>query len=653
VGQTRDVAGNQQTFTFRSRPTASAFARLDEYVRTRTEGVNHTLFELIRKRDREMGTGDKLPWPTFILGSGCLVAAEPDSTNRAANLDMLIDASFAGFPRELAKRADVYREAVGAFIVELNEGKLGPHASMAWLDERAARLGGKGGDARQRPTVEESTTVDPRFAIRTALVACLATRLYTEALNAVTRVLDRAENDEVAYSLDAHPTMRVVHATVVAPLRTLVRLLRAEWVKGRSASTDAFYALLGAFIEHIDDDDTSRVHRSHVEVLSAFAWYFLTDDTDIYPGWSDTLLFQATDMKDAEEHFTSMPLPRRPQLDDVSPLDETSWLYRRLRRVTRRSWEKDDTERDDFYDSVAALLIAQAGLIRTATSERPKDASWPMASAFIASFDVELEIALLSRTDLPDTGIAIIVPVVQVGEGHDYNTSVHWLARVVHPTRSEATTDVKLANLLDGDGWEEVGAEPRDIERFRGMPTVVHLSGAPLFRLPEAERGFLEEGELRHALLLGENIALVQLGAEIAEHGRSLNPGFAADAPWADDVSRVGPGLRYWFIVGTQVADSSVRLRLLTREIAALRDPGAREQRLRKVRSLSPGAEVTERFGVLVNERVPTSERQVFLWHGFDVTKGTSSEMTPLILALSKDIGQFFAGIPAPVGMAR
>jgi hypothetical protein len=223
----------------------------------------------------------------------------------------------------------------------------------------------------------------------------------------------------------------------------------------------------------------------------------------------------------------------------------------------------------------------------------------------------------------------------------------------VHPTSNEATTDVKLANLLDGDGWEEVGADPRDIERFRGIPTVIHLSGAPLFKLPAAEREFLLEGELRHALLLGENIALVQLGAEIADHGRSLNPGFTADAPWADDVSRVGPGLRYWFVVGTQVADSSVRLRLLTREIAALRDPGAREQRLRKVRSLSPGAEVTERFGVLVNERVPTSDRQVFLWQGFDVTKGTSSEMTDLILALAKDTSKFFASLPLTAGTAH
>lgn len=646
------MAGNQQTFTFRSRPTAAGFDRLDEYVRGRTEGVDHTLFELIRKRDREMGTGDKLPWPTFILGSGCLAAASPESTGRPTDLDALIDASFAGFPSDLAKRADVYREAVSAFIVELNEGKLGVQASMAWLDERTAKLKRETGENMKGAAGGQSAVFDPRFAIRTALVACLATRLYTEALNAATRVLDRAENEKVAYSLNTHPAMRVVHAIIVTPLRSLVRLLRADWVKGRSASTDAFYALLGAFMEHIDDDGTSRVHRSHVEVLSAFAWYFLTDDTDIYPGWSDTLLFQATDMKDAEAHFTSMSLPRRPQLDDVSPLDETSWLYKRLRRVTRRSWDETGTERDGFYNSVAGILTQQARLIRTATKDRPKDASWPVASAFIASFDVELEIALLSRPDLLDLGIVIVVPVVHVGEGRDYNTSVHWLARIVRPTDSDATTDEKLANLLDGDGWEALGADPRDIERFRGIPTIVHLSGAPLYKLPGVEREFLEGGELRHALLLGENIALVQLGAEIAEHGRSLNPGFAADAPWADDISRVGPGLRYWFIVGTQVADSGVRLRLLTREIAALRDPGAREQRLRKLRILSPGAEVTERFGVLVNERVPMSERQVFLWQGFDVSQGKSSEMTRLIQALGKDTSQLFAGLPVPVGNA-
>ena len=46
-------------------------------------------------------------------------------------------------------------------------------------------------------------------------------------------------------------------------------------------------------IANIEDDGITHVHRSHVEVLSAFVWFFLTDDTDIYPGWSDTLLFQA------------------------------------------------------------------------------------------------------------------------------------------------------------------------------------------------------------------------------------------------------------------------------------------------------------------------------------------------------------------------
>ena len=637
------MPGLQKSFTFRSRPAASAFDRLDGYVRARTEGVDHTLFELIRKRDREMGTGEKVPWPTFILGSGCLVTLERDEVQRDIDLAGLISASFAEFPPDLAKRTDVYREAVGGYIVELNQQKLGPQADLAWLDERVSKLGMEGlGDAR----------VYVQFAIRAALVACLATRLYTEALNAATRVLDRAEKDEVAYSLHTHPTMRLVHAAVVAPLRSLTRVLRANWVKGQSASVDAFHALLGAFLENIDEGGTSHVHRSHVEVLSAFVWFFLTDDTDIYPGWSDTLLFQATDMKDAEEHFTSMPLPRRPHLDNVSPLDETSWLYRRLRRVTRRSWEESGTNRDDFYDSVAGLLIEQADVIKAATADRPKDLTWPLPSAFVASFDVELEIALLWRSDLPDTGIAVIIPVVHVSEGRHYNTTVHWLARIVKPTHRNATTDEKLANLLDGEDWEVVGADPRDVERFRSIPTVIHLSGAPLFRLPGPDRALLTDGELRHALLLEENIALMQLGAEISDHGRSLNPGFAADAPFADDISRVGPGMRYWFVVGTQVADASVRLRLMTREIAALRDPGAREMRLNRLSESNPGMEVIERFGVLVNQTVATSEGHVFLWQGIDVTQGTSGEMTPLIRELTDDSREFRAKLASTTGAA-
>lgn len=653
VCQNLVVPRASQTFTFRSRPTASAFDRFEDYLRTRTEGVDRTIFELIRKRDREMGTGsDRIPWPTFILGSGCLLTLAGHSGGITADIEPLLEASFDGLPTEVAKRSDVFLGGLGSFLVELNQQKFGPNADLYWLVERWEELPDR---SRSESDFVLGGTHDVRFAVRTALVAFLATRLYTEALNAASFVLDRAEKDEVAYSLATHPAMRAVHAAVVAPLRAITRSMHAHWERnrGKSDSLDAYHALLAAFIGHLSDDGVSTVHRSHVEVLSAFAWFFLTDDTDIYPGWSDTLLFQATDMKDSGEHFASMPVPRRPRLETVSPLDETSWLYRRLRRVTTRSWQEVATDRDNFYDSVAELLIQQTEMVRAATREHPRDASWPIASAFIASFDVELEIALLSRHDLPDTGIAVVIPVVHIADSLDYNTTIHWLARVIEPTARNATIESKLANLLDGDGWQTVGASGGDIDRFRGMPVVVHLSGAPLFRLPGEERDILRGGELRHALLLDENIALIQLSAEIAEHGRSLNPGFGADPPFtlSGDQSRPGPGLRYWFMVGTQVADSSVRLRLLTREIAAIRDPGVREQRLRKLREFAPGVEVTERLGVVINETVPTSERQVFLWQGFDVIRGTSGELTPQIRRLSEETARLAnrAGT-APVG---
>ena len=110
--------------------------------------------------------------------------------------------------------------------------------------------------------------------------------------------------------------------------------------------------------------------------------------------------------------------------------------------------------------------------------------------------------------------------------------------------------------------------------------------------------------------------------------------------------------MRYWFVVGTQVADATVRLRLMTREIAALRDPGAREMRLKRLGESNPGFDVIERFGVLVNQTVATSEGHVFLWQGIDVTQGTSGEMTPLIRELADDSREFRTKLESTKGAA-
>lgn len=590
--------------------------------------MERSLYDVIRTRDREVGFQDRVPWPTFILGSGALatysrreLTADQSEAEFAALAVRIREALTAQLHPSFAQRIDAeFAPRTEQFIRALAERKLGPTASLAWLTEPGSSV------ASARETQD--------FAVVLTCIAVLATRVYTEALNATTSVLDRAEKDEVAYRVDASLDSRLVraHEDLVLPLRQIIEGLDAEWGDDESQARAAALSLLHDFARGLGSWQV-HVHRTHVEILTAFAWYFLTEETDIYPGWADILLFQAANMPDAKADFAALPLPRRPRLRDINPLDESSWLYRRLRRVTERSWEDAESARDEFYGSVARLMIQQAELVGRG-AETMRDDRWPLVSSFVVSFDVELEIALLHRMDDDAEGIVVVIPVLRTEGDADrpFNTTIHWLYRIVAPVRGGDWRD-DLNRLLDESDWRVLSSPSKGLDAFKGLPIVVHLSGAPLFKLPSADaagirRGTdrrgnpLPEGVLRHAIVLDENMALFQLAAEARDPAGRLHPDLSASTEWDQGT---GPGPRFWTIVGAQLADPGVRLRLLTRELMT-EQVQDRKQRAEHAHH-DGGSDGGARTGVIVNEWSPGAERQVFAWQGLDVVKGRSDEL--------------------------
>lgn len=636
----RGVAPDPKALRFRSRPAATYHRTLHEYKVETADGSGETgLFDLIRQRDTHAGkTPDAYPWITFVLGSGCLATRGADQEGVDLDRFLRVGLEPVGDLVERYALADLAK----AFLVDLAALKLQQRPANETL-------------AAQSVTADEAKWP---LAARAIVVAALATRLYTEGLNLTTRVLDRAEREQVTYSIDA-PEMARLHAGITQPLLKLISP-PVELRSDAAHSHRAWKHLATEVASRLEATGSKTILRSHVELLTAFAWLFATADADIYPGWSDVLLFQAADMADHTESFAAIPALSRPDLRNVAPLSADAWIHRLLRAVTERSWAQTDTARDSFYDSVAALLVQQAEL---RTTSPDANIQWPLATAFVASFDVELEIALISQlragADSSAGSFAVVLPVFLIDDSPaaaPFDTTLHWLWRRVGPFPASEHGG-ELGDLLDGGGWQlldgvDVAGELGD------LPIVVHLSGGPLFTLPEkSDRDFLTHGRLRHALLLDENMALVQVAADLAGRTGRLPRDFTRDSGVRD------VGSRFWTFIGTQLADSGIRLRLVSQELATLLNPESRisdathARRSALVESASVelsdeadaiGDQKTEedtepradRVGLIVNDWAPATERQVFHWQGLDVVKARNTELVSDFVGMKQKVDE-------------
>lgn len=608
----------------------------------------------LRIYSEDSDPGHAYPWVTFVLGSGCLAGETPSaddgSRDTSERVRRLVDAAFADawFDRvdeverdELRETIDRLgtRERVTDFIIESARNRI-PGRVSQWLEETGR--------------ADEGSAEKRRFGVFAALGAALAARLYLETSSITKVTVDASAREAVEFDVRRFRELHRVDREVRQTLRALCELLAAS-----PLTIESGVRTFLKVIERVATDST--IVRERIEVLGAFAWHFLTDGTSIYPGWSDVLLFQAADSNRTASQFLDVPMLRRPQvesLSDIAHADTEAWLVKRLRDITDLSWaegrNRQESDREAFYESVADVLLQQA------TVNGDRAASAPLATAFISGFDVELEMALLRRiaaapSRAHGTDIAVVVPVfhvrpADVNKGNDtndekdsketYDTTLCWIWK-----RVNALGDQPLSDLLEGGGWVYNDSSRNGVlaDQLRGLPVVVHLSGAPLIKVDGAQvrdlPGWGPRDHVRPALLLDENTSLIQVALDLKQLDGRLPADLADDAARVAGRLRCGP--RYWAFVGVQLADPAVRLRLLSREISSAW--GKYDERARDdERAREKGAISTADRGVVVNTWSPVSERQLFHWQGFGVVKAEARDITADVEALRDFIDREF-----------
>ena len=596
---------------FRSRPGATYYDDLESYRSSAIKGgtVETRLFEIVDNVDSK----HRIPWLTFVLGSGCLASTVAGGSPATSSV---IDEVRRGLHAAGLSADDGVVTRVYGFLGSLTDKKLPDARSTGWLIDRA-----NGTDPKAVPW---------SIAVAATLIAAIATTAFAECLYEGVYVVDRADKEVVSLPPAAESSPAVTaFRTWLSEVQQLIHAYTGPGAK----SVAAYRTLLESVHAALGHATTRRLWRSQVEALTGFAWHFITDGTPIYPGWADMLLFQAANSVGNRVEFSRVPFLRRPVLENTRPLDDDSVLLERLRLVTQRSLQEDDGPRDVFYDQVARILVQQAEV----RGQAGGGSQMPLATAFIASFDIELELALWSQIlndEGPIDAFAIVTPVYVIDDGtrHGvFNTELHWLWRTVTPSRGRSAADLIEKSRQPGDlpalsEWGLIDPTRQPISaRAKGLPIVVHLAGAPLLDVDPGVMGLFDRdvAAVHHALLLDEHLATVQFAEDLLDQP---GPG-QLHKEFLRGSGKNGPtSPRFWAFVGTQLADPAIRFRLIANEMRALGDPTLQAARAYATESFDTGE---EHGGVVINDWVPAAEREVFRWHGYDVVRGRAHDLIP------------------------
>ncbi len=564
-----------------------------------------------------IGPNRSAPWPTFVLGSGCLSARDWPQSTSATSKQNLVDA---------LARANVdtdFRDWTLTFV-----DNLAMNRSERPLDSAGLTPG------------EQRTESQWGFIADTAVAAMLLTRLYGNAIADSNQIVTDSHREQITIPENAQ-----FRRDCVDPLVIMLEALATNETEGQPVR--ASLASLASSIRASVNQD-KEVQRAHVELLTAFLWFLLTEDTYLYPDWSDLLLFEAF-MEEAllpeESAWRDSQLkPRTTAMGTSGPV--ASWLTSRLEAITENSWhsrmnpESKATPRDAFYDSIAALLGQQADHYHS--FKRAGDQSSlhepPLPTCFVTTFDLELEMAMWQRSlsyNEPRPFIVILPIVVPVGNAGGATTnsvvSLRWVWREVLPIsgadRLEALRDGGPGawSLLDETTPGPLNNAPEDWGR---TPVIVRLAGSPLMSVT-----IEGEANLRQALLLDEYTAVSQTVLDLTGGANGHEYGL----PSVLTSSKLSPPTaympRYWMFLGTQLSDAGVRLRLLANQITF-----AQENVLNNV--------FENVAGVAINRRSRPTDRDVFHWYGLDVVNAdVVTSVTEQLQALHAKLEEVFADV--------
>jgi hypothetical protein len=328
----------------------------------------------------------------------------------------------------------------------------------------------------------------------------------------------------------------------------------------------------------------------------------------------------------------------RPAFDDIDAACQ--FVEKRYADVTRLSWDQlmdnDETDRERFYGTVAGILRQQANLRRNAPQPSPLQP--PIASAFVTSFDLELEMALWRSGEDPFV-VAVPMNLLQdIADPPAHLASVCWLGCLVRPDHSlshEEQLD-RLRAPAESD-WFVISGETNYELTYGNYPVAVRMSGSPLMRAPRLwtedgqwndlcrrlanhyriqlldEAPNLSEPELRlaHVALLDEYSAMQHAASEfyIYQPGSDSSDRVRRGLPAAITGTRSSAFARFWMMMGVQVSDSSIRYRFASQMTVPTSIDG----------ESAKNTHTPKRAGLVVNWRTDDTVRDLLGWYNFDV----------------------------------
>jgi hypothetical protein len=563
------------------------------------------------------------PWITLVLGSGCLEAGHDIAGTGVDEVPATVQRLLEDQPA-LPDGTNAAKLA-SAFAASLIADRLGPSALS------------DGEDAEEPPDSDErrrsaADSIAAKTGLRTAkllLCAALLTRLYHLASAAAPDALSRSGHDRVTL-----PTGRAgsaeLESDALDPALALLEELIASTGHGNPSTGETVLhqalSKINGSLHSAGRQPSLRV--ADIQLLTELCWYSLTQDTAVYPGWNDLLLHLSTRTSPA---LVDRWLPR-PAFDDVDAACQ--FVEQRYKAATALSWEQlaleDPTDRDRFYATVASVLRQQA-LLRSRVSKN-SNLQPPIASAFVTSFDLELEMAMWRSSTEPFV-VAVPMNLLQdIAEPAAHLASVCWLGCIIRPDH-ELPLDEQLERLrtpAESD-WFLLNGEQNYELTYGNYPVVVRLSGSPLMRPPRLwneDGGWSElcqrllkdlyiavpdeppnpkdpELRLAHVALLDEYSAVQHAASEFI----ILNDRVRHGLPAALTGTRGTTFARFWMMMGVQVSDSSIRYRFASQLTVptAIDGESVKDQ------------PTPSRAGLVVNWRTDDTVRDLLGWYDFDV----------------------------------
>ena len=608
-----------------------------------------------------------VPWLTIVVGSGCLdggIAFSAESLGLAVGASVE-DALMPVLPVGPGLSASDLVEPTRGFTMDLVRGRMALPAASKGDD------GPIDGDSSERPQVDPT-------AIRLLVLGSLLTRFFHRVRSSGYVASARWDDDTALLTADVREIAFEIAEPSLALIDFLVEDLRAHNLGEENENVvEAICTLLMSIRDGLDSVER-KLKVDHLRIVTEVAWYFLSlsDGVSVYPvypGWTELLLRLMLREGIQVRTTSGRPRPRHTQIAELPDA-----VVELLEPMTKKSWlegTEDTNERRQLFDAAATVLCAQADQLeqqqhrldaRGEALRLPPGASrLPPAAALVTSFDLELDMAMWrTRGNKP---FSVVVPIhILRDELSAREAEFCWLMGSVLPTPDKASEST-LRALRSPSDWRLLTPQTAT-DVLRSQPTVVHLSGCPLFALPDlaeernaelveelADVGIifdLGEVELAHAVTVDEYLALRQSEAELfwtsnddaggSSRNRALHPSFTKDG---------GENKRFWMALGVPMADPAVRNRLAsqitlrwvresahrsqvpaTGEAFLGPDPSAQAMPNGNGRHSVDGAEYrsyrADVDGVAVNRYMSDDEVGLLNWLGLDIVEARCSDFT-------------------------